>query len=139
MPQFPSRTWMDAFCDGVREHPEVDEVAQTLDGVYRFVVTPAGPLETEHAYDVAIGPGATPGEPTIAQVVDSGSDPRVTLTASYLRWQQLITGRLDVAMAVMLRQLRVSGDLSPIRSGLSGTRPLLDALKGVDTQWMEDG
>ena len=137
MPQFPSREWMDTMCEELRAHPDVGEIAGTLDGVYRFVMTPGGPLEEEHRYDVAIGPGDQ-GELPIVQVLNSESDPRVTLTANYLRWKQLITGGLDPMMAVMLRHLRVSGDVSHLRSGgLSSAKPLLDTLKRVDTQWLE--
>lgn len=132
MPQFPSRAWMESFCVRFGEQPDAQETARVLDGVYRFVVTPSGPLTAEHRYDAAISPAGPP----LARVVDDTPAPRVTITADYERWRQLITGQLDVAMAVMLRRIRISGDMSSLMSNLSSARPLKDALAAVDTQWL---
>jgi putative sterol carrier protein len=63
---------------------------------------------------------------------------RLTLTADYRRWQQLVRGELDVAMAVMLRRLRVSGDLTSLMGNVSNAQPLVDSLHEVETTWLED-
>jgi hypothetical protein len=124
---------MDAYCVAYLERDPDGEVARVLDGTYRFVVEPAGPLSQRHAYDVAIG--VDDDGPRADRVDDDADRPRLTLTADYERWRQLITGTLDVRMAMLLRRLRVSGDLSPLLGGLSSAAPLMDALSAVDTQW----
>jgi hypothetical protein len=134
MPTFPSAEWMDAFAEELVAHPRADEVASTLDGVYRFVVTPAGPLAEEHVYDVEIRPG--PDGPTAARL-EGGGEPRLTLTATYERWKQLITRRLDVGMAVMMRRLRVQGDLQRLIREMGSVAPLTDALESVDSRWLD--
>jgi hypothetical protein len=135
MPVFPSEEWMAEFCRHLADHPDAAAIAEALDGVYRFVVDPGGPLEERHSYDVAIYPdggGADVG------VVDGGDDPRLTMTTDYRRWQQLVRGELDVGMALMLRRLRVSGDLTRLIGNVSSAGPLLDSLSEVDTVWLED-
>ena len=135
MPLFPSEEWMLEFCANLAEHPEAGEVAIALDGVYRFVIEPGGPLDERHTYDVAITPvdeGADVG------VVAADAKPRLTMTTDYRRWQQLVRGELDVAMAVMLRRLRISGDLSRLMGNVSSARPLVDALSSVETTWLEE-
>lgn len=133
MPRFPSREWIEQFCEQVRSHPRAGEVAGALDGVYRFVIQPAGAVSAEHVYDVEIRPDAGGG--ARAGVVDGQAAPRLTLTADAQRWEQLIKGQLDVGLAVMLRRLRVAGDLAGLRGELGNAKPLLEALRGVDTQW----
>lgn len=133
MPVFPSRAWMDEFCAQLRSHARAGEVATALDGVYRFVVEPAGAVGDVHTYDVEIRPDRDAG--ASAQVVASAGSPRLTLRADARRWQQLITGQLDLGVAVMLRRLRVTGDLASLRRELDNTKPLMDALRSVDTQW----
>jgi hypothetical protein len=135
MPQFPSPEWMDAFCDEFRAQPRAHEVAEVLHGTYRFVVEPAGPLTERHVYDLDIEPGDD--APRAERIEHDSSEPRLTLTAGYDRWRQLIQGKLDIGMAVMLRRLKIKGDLSPLVGGLSSAKPLLDALKSVDTQWLD--
>lgn len=136
MPVFPSAEWMSAFCAELAAHPQAADVAGSLDGVYRFVVDPSGPLDRRHTYDVSIRPaaggidvGLVDGQATAA--------PRLTLTTDYRRWQQLVRGELDVAIAVMLRRLKVSGDLSSLMGKVSTAGPLVDSLHAVDTVWLE--
>ena len=133
MPLFPSRAWMDEFCDNVRAHPRAGQVAVALDGVFRFVVEPAGTVVAAHTYDVEIRPDHAGG--AIAAVVEELGDPRLTLSADAHRWEQVIIGELDLGLAVMLRRLRISGDLPSLRGELGNAKPLLDALRAVHTEW----
>jgi hypothetical protein len=135
MPMFPSPEWMDEFCAELVAHPRADELAAVLDGVYRFVVEPAGPVTQQHVYDVEIRPGD--GAPTARRLDEPVPGPRLTMTARYDRWRQLITGKLDVGMAVMMRRLRVNGDLQRLIREMGSTKPLMDALGAVDSQWPE--
>jgi hypothetical protein len=148
MPQFPSSAWIDAFCDRLESHEAAGEVARVLDGVYRFVIEPAGPVSDLHVYDVEIRPDGNGGAaatrrngagPGAADALDGEHAPRLTLSAKYDRWRQLITGELDVGMALMLRRLKVSGDLGTLIRDAGTARPLVDALRGVDTDWPESG
>lgn len=135
MPVFPSDEWMTDFCERLASHPDAADIVAALDGTYRFVIEPAGPLEQRHTYDVAIQPGED--GPDVGLVDDAGN-PRLTLTTDYKRWQQLVKGELDVGMAVMLRRLRVSGDLTRLMGSVSSAGPLVDALHSVDTVWLEE-
>ena len=136
MPVFPSDDWMAEFCERLESHPDSEQIATALDGTYRFVVEPAGPLDERHTYDIAIGPTDAGAE--VVLIESDGTKPRLTLTTDYRRWQQLVRGELDVGMAVMLRRLKVSGDLSSLMGNVSSAGPLLDALHEVDTTWLED-
>lgn len=135
MPVFPSEEWMAEFCRRLEDHPDAADIAAALDGVYRFVVDPAGPLEERHVYDVAIRPSAGGAG---VEIVDDGTDARLTMTTDYRRWQQLVRGELDVGMALMLRRLKVSGDLSQLIGNVSSARPLMDSLSAVETVWLEE-
>lgn len=133
MPTFPSREWMEAFCARLASHPEAGEVAVALDGTYRFEIQPAGPLSEEHAYDVRIAP-----DPVVRLLDEPVDEPTLVLSADHERWRQLIEGKVDVAMALMLRRVKVRGDLSRLVGRLDSTRPLIDALGQVPTRWLDD-
>lgn len=135
MPVFPSEEWMAEFCQRLADHPDAGDIATALDGTYKFVVDPAGPLDQRHEYEVEVRPD---GGAAAVGVVDSGANPRLTLTTDYRRWQQLIRGELDVGMALMLRRLKVSGDLTRLIGNVNSAGPLLDALSAVDTVWLEE-
>lgn len=137
MPVFPSDEWMAEFCERLEAHEESNDVAHALDGLYRFVVDPGGPLDEQHVYDIVIRPDGKGAEVYLADG-DHDEKPRLTMTTDYRRWQQLVRGELDVGMAVMLRRLKVSGDLTSLMGNVSSARPLMDALHEVDTTWLEE-
>lgn len=131
MPLFPSEAWMQAYCDTLASHPEVDAVAEALDGTYRFVVEPGGPLEDHHRYDVEVR-----ADPTRVRLLgEPNGEPTLALRADFDRWRQLIEGRLDVRMALMLRRVKVDGDLGRIIGRLDRAGPLLESLGQVPTTW----
>lgn len=136
MAVFPSPEWFDAFCRELARHPSAPRIAEALDGVYRFVVEPAGPVSERHSYDVSIGVEDT--SPQIRRLPDPVDQPRLTVTATFDRWRQLIQGEMGLAMAVMLRRVRVAGDLAGLQRRMSDTQPLADALQQVETTWPQD-
>lgn len=132
MPVFPSQEWIADYCAILERDPRASAMARALDGVYRFVVEPSGPVTERHSYDVSIaadGPGAV-----VRPLAQPVAEPRLTIAAAYPRWLQLLRGELDLPIAIMLRRIRVSGDLKAVTSNLDDARPLLDALSQVDTQ-----
>lgn len=143
MPTFPTRAWMEALCERVVAQPQARSLAETLDGVYAFVVEPAGPVTQRHRYDLAIRPHPPPsavgdGGGAHAEVLDEPvSAPQLVFTARFDRWWQLITGELDPRLAIVLRRLKISGDAWRIGKDLGSAKPLLDALGEVETRWPE--
>ena len=134
MPIFPSGEWMTAFCDELASQPDAERVAASLAGTYRFVVQPAGPLTSPHVYEVTIGVG--PDGPAVTWSAGDGRAPTLEMTANYERWRQLISGTLDIPVAMMLGRLRVRGDLGRLTRRAADVAPLLDALRAVDTTWL---
>ena len=136
MPLFPSTEWMADFCARLAAKPAAGQLAAALAGTYRFVVEPDGPLRERHVYELSITPG---GDGADVRLLDGAAgEPRLELTAGYGRWKQLIRGELDLAMAFLLRRLKVKGDIGAITKHASSSRPLMDALAEVDTIWLED-
>lgn len=135
MPVFPSGEWMEAFCVQLAAQPEAGRVADALAGTYRLVIEPAGGLADRHVYEVRIVPSSN-GSPCATWDAGDGAAATFELSADYERWRQLISGTLDVPVAVMLGWLRVRGDLARITMRAADARPLLKALRAIDTQWL---
>lgn len=136
MPVFPSDEWMRQFCARLEADPEVEDLAEGLSGVYRFVIEPGGPLRERVTYDVQVSEDDTGASVTLCAA--PAAAPRFTMATDYRRWRQLIQGELDVGMALLLRRVRVSGDYGALlRKGT--VRPLVHALHGVDSHWLDEG
>jgi hypothetical protein len=135
VPIFPSAQWIDAFCDGLAAHPRAPHVAAHLGGVYHFVVDPAGPLPDQHVYAVSLA--VRDGAVDVTRV-DFQSPSRVGVRTNYERWQQLLRGQLDLGRAMLFGQVRISGDLGALINARSDVDVLVDALRAVDTTWLEE-
>lgn len=131
MPHFPSDAWVLEFCRVLAAHPQAGETARALRGRYRFLVEPAGDLKEPHSYDIDITPDGDGA--AVVPAPPNGAEPRLTIAAGYDRWVQLLTGELDLPIALMLRRIRLSGDTKAVTSQLDKTRPLLDSLSAVDS------
>lgn len=134
MPIFPSSDWMNAFCQQLSGHPRAAGAAANIGGVYRFVVDPAGPLRDRHTYHMllAVVDGAAH-----AEQLPAARDPRVAVRTDYKRWRQLLEGRLDVGPAMLFGRLRISGDMAALMGSRGDLDVLVDALRGVDTVWLD--
>lgn len=136
MPTFPSRDWMVELCQHIATHPNAATLARALDGVYSFVVEPAGPVRQRRRYDLVITPPEGGGTGAHAELLEEfDGEPQLMLTARFDRWWQLINGELDPRMAIMLRRLKISGDWRRVGRDLASVSPLLDALGQVETRW----
>lgn len=132
MPRFPSEQWIAAYCARLEADPRSGAMARALEGVYRFVVEPGGPLTEQHRYDVAIAPDGEGA--SVRPLPDAVAEPRLTIAAGYPRWVQMLRGELDLPIAIMLRRIKVTGDLRAVTANLDDARPLLDALSAVESE-----
>ena len=135
MPVFPSTEWMDAFCAELVAHPRAADAATRLSGVYRFVVVPCGPLTERHTYEISL---VRAGPVMQAHRVDDTVVPRVVVTTDYGRWRELLEGRLNLTTAMLFGHLRITGDMAALLGSRGDVDVLIDALRGVDTVWLDD-
>lgn len=135
MPTFPSTEWIDAFCDELAAHPRAADAAAHLGGVYRFVIDPGGPLPEQRQYQVSLT--IVVGSARVERV-DAAEKVRVAVRTDYGRWQQLLRGQLDLGPAMLFGRIRISGDLAALLNARDDVDVVVDALRAVDTVWLED-
>lgn len=138
MPVFPSHEWIEAYCDALAAHPDAARMAEALDGVYRFVIDPGGPLRDRQVHGVEIRPLGN-GSPSVEprpEVPREVAD--LSIAAAYPQWRQLVNGTLDLALALVLRRVKIGGDLQRLTGRVSSAQPLMDALRAVDTVWLDE-
>lgn len=135
VPTFPSTEWIDAFCDELAAHPRAVHAAARLGGIYRFVIDPGGPLTERRQYQVALTVANGAAEVVRVDEVDSV---RVTVRTDYGLWQRLLRGQLDLGPAMLFGRVRISGDLAALLNARDDVDVVVDALRAVDTVWLDD-
>lgn len=139
MPVFPSAEWIREYCERLAAHPDAAAVARSLDGIYRFVIEPGGPLTQRQVHGVEIRPAPDGAGAVVTALGDvDPADAELSISAAYPQWRQMVAGKLDLAVALMLRRIKVGGNLQRLTSRLSSAQPLMEALRSVDTVWLED-
>lgn len=129
MPPFPSTDWMHAYAEAVAAHPQADALLARMAGRYRFVVTADDGRGAPEVHDLVVADGAV----VVAPPDPGGPAPTLTLTASRRRWRGLVRGEADVLHAILLRRLRVAGDLGLLTRRADAAAPLLECLQAVET------
>jgi hypothetical protein len=134
VPTFPSTEWIDTFCDVLAAHPKAAHAAASLSGVYRFIVDPSGPLADRRQYHVSLS--TVDGHAQVARV-NEADRVRVTVRTDYGRWRQLLLGQLDLGPAMLFGRVQISGDLAALLGAQQDVGVVVDALRAVDTVWLE--
>ncbi len=134
MPVFPSTEWIDEFCQQLATHPRSADVAHNLGGVYRFVVDAGGVISERQTYEVLLSVDEGTAR---AEQITAATSPRITVRTDYRHWWQLLNGKLDLGQAMLFGRLRVSGDVAALLSARGDVDVVIDALRGVDTEWLE--
>lgn len=135
MPTFPSTAWIDAFCVELAAHPRAAHAAAHLGGVYRFIIEPGGPLAERRQYQVSLA--VADGAAKVTRL-DGADTVRVAVRTDYRRWQQLLRGQLDLGPAMLFGRVRITGDLAALLNAREDVDVVVDALRAVDTVWLED-
>lgn len=135
VPRFPSVEWIDAFCTELAAHPRAAHAASHVGGIYRFVVDPGGPLQQRQHYQVSLA--SVDGRAHVTRSDDPEVRARVGVRTDYPHWQQLLRGQLDLGRAMLFGRIRISGDLAALLNARSDVDVLVEALRAVDTIWLE--
>lgn len=121
---------MTAYARIVEDHPRAADLARSLAGRYRFTITPGGGLDVTEAYDLVVAPG-----PDVGAEVAGAQPTALSVSADYGRWKGLLTGEADFMRSLLLRRIKVHGDVGQLRSRIRDAKPLLDCLGQVPTDF----
>jgi putative sterol carrier protein len=139
MPEFPSKEWLDAYVERIRESAGYKEAAATWEGdvSYVFEAEPdkGVPEEIWAWLDLWHGEcrdaryGLSPEE---------GGKAKFIIRAPYTRWKEVIKKELDPVKGMMQGKLKLQGDLPTIVRYVKAANELVNLAGTVPTEFVDE-
>ena len=132
MPAFFSPAWAAAVSDALNGSDAYRQSAATWDGAIRFVARDVPGSEPERAVWLDLRHGACHGTATgpDAQAADAPFE----IAAAYPAWTEVLAGRLDPVMGMMLGKLKLTGNMAQVASHAKAAKELVACAASVETE-----
>ena len=130
---FPSDAWIKELSNRLNKSESYERSAKDWEGDFLFVVEPDGTYH-DMAY---LYLGLHHGKSTGAALVES-EDERETefvIRAAYGNWRRVIEGKLDPIQGMMMRQLKLSGNMMKIMRYPKAAQEIVACCAEVPTGW----
>ncbi len=134
--RFPSDAWIVELSRLLNESPSYEGSAKDWEGDFIFVVEP-DEAYSETAY---LFLGLRHGKSTGAALLSS-SDERPAeyrITAPFSVWRKVIEGTLDPIQGMMMRKLKLAGNLMKIMRYPKAAKEIVSCCADVPTEWPVD-
>jgi putative sterol carrier protein len=130
---FPSDAWIKKLSGRLNESESYERSAKDWEGDFLFVVEPDGDYEDE-AY---LYLGLHQGKSTGAALVESEDerDTEFVIRAPYGNWRRVIEGELDPIQGMMMKRLKLSGNMMKIMRYPKAAQEIVACCAEVPTEW----
>ena len=131
VPAFFSAPWASAVCDALNASDAYRQSAATWDGAIRFVAREVPGAEPERAVWLDLRHGTCHGTRTGADATAAGAP--FEIAAAYSVWTEVLAGRLDPVMGMMLGKLKLTGSMAQVASHAGAAKALVACASSVET------
>jgi len=134
--RFPSDEWINELSRLLNESESYEQSAKDWEGDFVFVIHPDD-AQPETAY---LFLGLKHGKSTGAALLQSGDErpAEYTISAPYGTWRKVIDGDLDPIQGMMMRKLKLQGNLMKIMRYPKAAKEIVTCCASVPTEWPEE-
>ena len=133
--RFPSDEWINELSRLLNESESYEQSAKDWEGDFVFVIDPDD-AQPETAY---LFLGLKHGKSTGAALPQSRDErpAEYTISAPYGTWRKVIDGDLDPIQGMMMRNLKLQGNLMKIMRYPKAAKEIVTCCASVPTEWPE--
>lgn len=131
MPEFFSAPWAAAACDALNASDAYREAAATWEGAVRFIARGLPGAEPERAVWLDLRHGTCRETRAGAAALDAEAP--FEIVGPYEVWLDVLAGRLDPLVGLMLRKLSLTGDLAQIGRHVKAAKEMVAVAASVET------
>jgi putative sterol carrier protein len=131
--KFPSGEWGKAFADELNASEAYERSAKDWEGDFIFVIEP-DKAYSETAY---LFVGLYHGKCTDAAMIASEDEreAQFIIRAPFTNWRKVIEGKLDPISAIMVRKLKLKGDMMKVMRYPKAAKELVNCVSRVPTDF----
>jgi len=131
--RFPSNEWILELSRLLNESLSYESSAKDWEGDFVFVVEPDEAYEeTSHLF-LGLRHGKSTGGALLSSPDERPVEYRIT--APYGVWRKVIEGKLDPIQGMMMRKLKLQGDLMKIMRYPKAAKEIVSCCADVPTEW----
>ena len=131
--QFPSDEWIKALSRQLNDSESYERSAKNWEGDFVFVVEP------DEAYDdtAHLFLGLYHGQSIGAEMLSGadGSEAEFVIRAPFSTWRSVIEGKLNPIQGMMMRKLKLEGDLKKIMRYPKAASEIVSCCAQIPTGW----
>jgi putative sterol carrier protein len=130
---FPTDEWIKAMMVYLNESKSYEEAARNWEGDFFFVVEPGG----THKETVTLYMDLWHGKCRNAFEVTGETDlkPAFVLKAPVANWKKVMTKKLDPIQAMMIGQLKLSGNMAMVMKNVRAAKELVESCTRILTEF----
>lgn len=134
---FPSQEWVDGLISHLNNDEKYARTAKKWEGSLLFDIQPSGMLQEPVFVFLDLWHGKCRG----GQIIDSkeGANADFVLTATYDRFVDVLTSKLDPMQAMMTRKLQVRGSMAYVMRNVPTVLEFVRCAKDVTTGYVGQG
>ena len=131
--KFPSDEWGKAFADQLNASEDYERSAKDWEGDFIFVIEP-DKAYPENAY---LFIGLYHGKCTDAAMISSEDEreAQFIIRAPFTNWRKVIEGKLEPISAIMVRKLKLKGDMMKVMRYPKAAKELVNCVSRVPTDF----
>jgi len=131
--RFPSDEWIAELSRLLNESPSYESSAKDWEGDFIFVVEPDGAFEKTSYLFLGLRHGKSTGAALLSSPDERPAEYKIN--APYGVWRKVIDGELDPIQAMMMRKLKLDGNLMKIMRYPKAAKEIVSCCADVPTEW----
>jgi putative sterol carrier protein len=131
--KFPSDEWVKKFADQLNASEDYERSAKDWEGDFIFVIEPDKAYsETSYLFV-----GLYHGKCTDGSMISSEDEreAQFIIRAPFTNWRKVIEGKLDPISAIMVRKLKLKGDMMKVMRYPKAAKELVNCVSRVPTDF----
>ncbi len=133
--KFLTEEWIKALMEEVNKSREYREAARSWEGDFYFIMETEGPEKETVIYHMDLWHGECRSASVVADADEK--TPEFRITASVDKWRRVIEKKLDPIQGMIMRQLRLQGNLMKIMKAPKAALELVNCCTRVPTEFPE--
>jgi putative sterol carrier protein len=132
---FPSDEWIKELSRLLNESASYEQSAKDWEGDFVFVVGPDDAFDETAYLFLGLRHGKSTGGARLTSIDERASEYKIT--APYGTWRKVIDGDLDPIQGMMMRKLKLEGNLMKIMRYPKAAKEIVSCCASVPTEWPE--
>jgi len=130
---FPSDEWIKELSRLLNESPSYEASAKDWEGDFVFVIEPDGALDEEAHLFLGLLHGKSPDAALLTSATERKAE--YVIRAPYGVWRKVIDAELDPIQGMMMRKLKLEGNLMKIMRYPKAAKEIVSCCADVPTAW----